>query len=54
MMRHEKVLRSNPRAAMQVRQLERLDDAARAAIREAAAGVRRDPAGTGAGRSGSP
>ena len=54
MMRHEKVLRANPRAAMQVRQLERLDETTRAAIREAAEAVRRDPAGTVAAGSASP
>jgi deoxyribodipyrimidine photolyase-related protein len=46
LMRHEATLSANPRMALQVKNVARLDEAARRAIRERAAAIRRGEVGT--------
>jgi deoxyribodipyrimidine photolyase-related protein len=51
LLRHEDRLRANPRTRMQVRSLERVDDAERAAIRQRAAAVRAGAVDAGDGEA---
>ena len=46
LLRHEPMLARNPRIALQVKNLARLDEAERKAIRERAAAIRRGEVGT--------
>ncbi len=50
LMRHEPLLADNPRMAMQLKNLARLDDAQRAAVRQHAETIRREAAGGGHAR----
>jgi deoxyribodipyrimidine photolyase-related protein len=54
LMRHESALATNPRMALQVKNVARLTDGQKHAVRERVAAIRRGEIGTDAGLAGSP